>query len=455
MAVNAPNIEINPYQSTVPLVQVPAEQMGGGQPTKPLQGNYTKAGGKMAIGDALMKGFLQGHQVKEQRKYAQAQTELNVGQAMEQTAWKNYQDALVSGKSPEETKALYESYTGIYDKNTQNMQKYAVPEKKSKGGQQATGETKGEGGKKGKDDTQKPMSFGDRVKDFFAANPHLVPQLAVLTRKMGKNKPGPTPDTQANALNLAALQRKDQQDTQAISDQNVMASAHATEKDMTPEQKKIARAAMPEADRKKLEEAEARRDERINEQQEVKGKYRYWTNGTDTIPLREGEAPPPGSGYHLVTERQQTAPKGEEAFKADYIRQNGLDPKNIDPRVDKYIHDWWQWKQSQTTSTTSGATVDASGNRTTTGSTTRGVPEPKPPAGIAPIGAAGGQAQGGEKPGETPKTAGGMQPPPAKQASGKAPVAKGPMTPRPGAGGGTEEADAGGVCRCTEERCST
>ena len=444
MPVNAPPITVDPYTSTIPLVQVPPEAIGGGQPaTKPLQGNYTKAGGKMAIGDALMKGFLQGHALKEQKNYAQAQASLNAVQTGEQSAWKNYQDALTLGTAkPDKEDPLYKAYLEAHQRTTDVMSKYATPPKKTKGGaaQPSSGTTES-GGKNDKVAAQKPMSFGEKIKDFFAANPHLVPQLALLSRV--PNPPTMEPDTQANALKLSALQREDQQAAQAISDQNVIAVAYAREKDMTPDQKKVARAAMPETERKKLEEAEARRDERINEQQEVKGKYRYWTNGTDTIPLREGEAPPPGSGYHLVNERQQPVLKGEEAFKSDYIRQNGLDPKNMDPATDKYLHDWWQWKQAQTTSTTSGTTVDASGNRTTTGATTRGTPEPRPPAGTPPVGASAGQVQGGAQAGESPKTAGGLQPYP-KQATAKAPVARGSATAGPPMSGFPAQAAAPG-----------
>jgi len=420
-----------------------------------------RGAGIATIGDSLLRGFMAGHAQKEQRKYAQAQAGLNVAQMTEQTAWQNYQDALTQngGKENETTQGLYANYKDAVNRNTDLMKKYAEPEKKSKKSGQSGSTTSGK--TKGKDDTQKPQSFGEKVKNFFEANPTLVPKMAVLAREAaGVKPPGLSRegqvqnlDYQAKTLAVNSAKREEAQADQLISDQNVIAAANAAEKDMSPEQKKIARAAMKPEDRKKLEEAEARRDERINEARGKKGKENYWTNGTDTIALADGEVPPPGSGYHLVNERQQTAPKGEEAFVSEYVKKNGLDAANLDPATRVYLHDYWQYKNPQTTSTASETTVDEHGKRITSTGSTRGSKAPAPPPGVAAVEEAAPQG-GAPKGGMTPppksaapqaKTSGGIMARPGSTSKAAAPkAASGPMTATPGqvAGGKKTLTDA-------------
>lgn len=105
MAVENKQIEINPYTSTVPMVQMPVEQMeAGSRPAGPLPGQFGKKGtGALAIGDSLLKGFLQGHQIKEQRKYAEAQTTIAAADAASGAAYKKYQDALTAANGKQTT----------------------------------------------------------------------------------------------------------------------------------------------------------------------------------------------------------------------------------------------------------------------------------------------------------------------------------------------------------------
>jgi hypothetical protein len=106
-----------------------------------------------------------------------------------------------------------------------------------------------------------------------------------------------------------------------------------------------------------------------------------------------------------------------EAFTTNALKGWGIDantPPATKAAAEKFAHDWWGWRQAQTSSSTSGSTVDPQGNRTTTNATTRGAKEP--------------QAKDYGLP-DTFKMQQGIQPPPT--GSQQAPAASGGITKPP------------------------
>jgi len=293
-------IAIDPYQTTVPLVPLQVPQAADSAPRNSASppAYFGKSTGIATIGDSLLRGFLQGHAQKEARKYAQASAAINAGQAAEQSAYQTYQDSIVAGKSPDEQKALYDNYAGIYQKNTEAMQQFAVPEKKSKSKDGA--KPKGEG----KDKTQ-GQGFGGKIKDFMEANPHLVPQIAILTRSAGMKQPGLSPEGQAKQLELKAAQQ------QSATADEALATAQQKRKDMTyvsqfssltPEQVQ----ALPPEQQKELAAAKSR----LEMAGVDKGaKYQLFEDGAgNQVSIREGEPIP--TGYKLVN----TSKSGQKLF---------------------------------------------------------------------------------------------------------------------------------------------
>lgn len=170
MAVDTSKIQIDPYTSTVPLVQIPPEQM---QPAQPLAGQFGKKGTPaLAVGDALLKGFMEGHAQKEKANNAKAQATITAADSATQAAYEKYQDSLsqAGGKVDDPTaKAAYDAYLGIFNQAKEAKAQFVIPQKGDKG--QKSG---------GKDGKSKTTGFGN-IKEFFAANPHIIPQIALMT----------------------------------------------------------------------------------------------------------------------------------------------------------------------------------------------------------------------------------------------------------------------------------
>lgn len=158
-------------------------QIGTPPPAQPLQGQFGggRGSGKLAIGDSILKGFIQGHEAKAQKKAAQATATISAANAATEAAHQKYQDALVAANgdvnSPD-AKAAYAAYTDVFTKGKQAIAQFVIP-----------------------DDTQKkPKGAKDKIKgafssigEFMSANPHVVPQLALLS--MQPQKPGMTPES--------------------------------------------------------------------------------------------------------------------------------------------------------------------------------------------------------------------------------------------------------------------
>ena len=417
MAVNTPQIEINPYTSTVPLVQIPMEQIGNNQPSGPLPGRFDrKSTGPMAIGDALFKGFMKGHEVKEQRKNTQAQATIAAADSATEAAYQKYQDALsTSGGKVDDpgAKAAYEAYLGVFNQAKETKAKFVLPEKPQKG-------QKKEGGKDG----QKKLGFGG-IKDFFAANPHIVPQIALMA--MQPKPQGLTPRGQIEQLQLNDARRQDAEAQQKINDRNIIATyGKLTEQEIN---------ALPPEEKAKVTDKNnglAAAKARWNMDNPARGKYDTYVDQQGNYhSIPEGTTDIP-EGWRPYAKPTGSAPKGEEAFVAEYAQQHGIDLQNMPAATRKYLHDVWQYRNPQTTTTSSApAHLDAQGNQVPgSTSSTRGSAEPKPPAGVAAVDAEA--PQGGTQ--RLPSAQSGpLKAPPvkAKSASGKItspPTAKGKGT---------------------------
>lgn len=179
MPVNNDQLQINPYQSSVPVVQIPPEVIGNVQPSGPLQGQFAKKGtGALAIGDAILKGVLQGHAEKQKRKDAQAQATISAADAATEAAYQKYQDSLSQAggdvKSAD-AQAAYTAYLDVFNKGKEAKAQFVIPQKGDKG-QKSTG-----GSGQGKDKKKGGIPGFGGIKEFFEANPHIVPQIALMT----------------------------------------------------------------------------------------------------------------------------------------------------------------------------------------------------------------------------------------------------------------------------------
>ena len=195
MPVRQDPAQITPYTSTVPLLQIPPESIEQQtRPAAPLQGQFGghKGTAGLAIGDSLLKGFMLGHQQKEQRKYAEAQAGIGAAEAAEKSAWENYQNKLSSGEATKDAKdPYYTAYLAAHQSATDTMKKYTIPEKTKnapKEGSKKALKTDSDPVKSPDDKTGKPQSFAEKLKGVFAANPHLFPQIALAMRN--PNPPG-------------------------------------------------------------------------------------------------------------------------------------------------------------------------------------------------------------------------------------------------------------------------
>jgi hypothetical protein len=408
VAVETPQVEITPYTSTIPLVQMSPEAMAGSgvQPSPPLQGQFTKRStGALAIGDALVKGILQGHQVKEQRKNAEAQTTIAAADAASEAAFQKYQDAITAANGNQNdptAQAAYKSYQQIFDQGKQAKAKFVIPEKPQKGdkSQQKKG-LKGE-----------VKSGFSSIKDFFEANPHVVPQIALLT--MQPKPPGITPQNKLQTLETQREQQVLDEGQQKAANLKTYQDGYATFASLTQEE--IAN--LP-PDAKKNYDKWVGAKAALTPMRSGGTMYTYMVNGK---PVKLYPEDAYMMGASLYVPGQEPKPGTEGAFTLQALTKYGYQSEGeAPPELMKYIHDWWGWKQAQTTSATSGSTVDVHGNRTTTNNSTRAAQEPKPPSGFAPISA-------GQR---------GMQPPPnAPQAASPTGKLAAPPAP-PQAGGKT------------------
>lgn len=296
-------LKLNPYQSQVPLVQIPQQDLQPGGPL-PVQAGYMgKAGSAASIGDQILKGFLRGRNVAEQKKQQQAGYAIDLSQRNETEKWQTYQDALRTGqaKPGDETNQAYKDYLQAHDATSRTMEKVAIPKDKPKGQN---------GQKKKADDDNQPKSFGQKLKDFMEANPHFIPQLAITSRV--PNKPVMTADTeqakntltsqgqqielQGQAIEQGKL--KQQQDQLKIQDQKLLQQVDtlggidkvAADKNAPPELQAAARRAVSERLDKEGPDGQLR-DKLASDVQT--GNSKNWTPAMQQMAARLGYAEEP------------------------------------------------------------------------------------------------------------------------------------------------------------------
>lgn len=200
MSVNTPQLQIKPYESTVPTLQLPPDVVSGEtRPSGPLAGQFGKKGtGALAIGDAIFKGVMLGHAEKEKRKAEQAEATISAADKATDAAYSQYQDALTKAGgnvNDAKAKAAYDAYLGVFNQSKQAKAQFVIPDK-GKGGQKVGGQSK---------DGKKQGPLGG-IKEFFEANPHIVPQIALLA--MQPKAPGLSQEAKTQMLQDTALEQR-------------------------------------------------------------------------------------------------------------------------------------------------------------------------------------------------------------------------------------------------------
>lgn len=408
MPVQTPNIEINPYSSTVPTVQVPPQQFGQPEQGHPLQGQFKgHAAGAMAVGDSILKGFIAGHEYKAQKKTAEAQATLAAADAATSAAYQKYQDALstASGdvKNPQ-AQAAYGAYQEVFNKGKEAKAKFVIPqedEKKKKEPKGAKDKVKG---------------LFSNVGEFMQANPHIIPQIALMS--MQPNAPGLSPEGKKQQfeqereknilaegkIDLADAERK--QGAQKTYDQY----SGLSEEQMS---------ALPAAEQAKFQSAKnvlypPRTTGAAKLYTHADGKTQGWY-----IPGQE----PQGAQPSVSGAAGGTGKIGSESdYAARYARQNGISVADLTTQDLDYIKA--QIKHDQTLQSNASTTVHPGVDSTTTTSSRGPGAAPAPPRGRAGFGA--------------PSSPGVMTRPPAASArAATIPHAGGAITRPPAAGSST------------------
>lgn len=403
MPVERAPIQIDPYTSTVPTVQVPQQEFGNTQPAGPLPGFFggrNKSAGGLALGDSILKGFLQGHEAKAQKKAAQAQATLAAADAATSAAWQKYQDSLTSASgnvNDPGAKAAYEAYTGVFQKSKEAKAQFVIPEEPKKGA------TKGKDGK----DPKKTGLFSN-IGEWLSANPHVVPQLALLS--MQPNKPGASPDTQRAMQEQARVQQETAQgaiELQAAQRKHNAQKVYDQYSGLSSEQL----AALPPS-----QQAEFRSAQHVLNPPTTSGATKLYmlADGTkgwfhpDNVP--EGAQPvepPSASGGKIGSESD---------YATRYARENGIKPEQLTTADLDYVKERIAYDRARASST---STTTTPGIDSTTSTSSRGIgPAPTPPR---------GRTWGGDQPQAAAAPTGGLTRPPAARRAGS-------MTRPPAAG---------------------
>ena len=388
------SIRIDPYQSTVPLaplMQMPEQDLQ----SQPAPRIYSKATGVAEVADATMKGLLKGLQMKEEKKYKTAQAVMQAQDAGISAAKKNYEDllmtegAFVNGdpKNPNtKTQAAYAAWQTAVETAAKQRQAYAIPEK---GKKQAGTKTK-----KTADEGAPVAGFGASLKQYFERNPQIIPELAIIGMKAQVTPYGQmAPEQQAAKIQMDAMQR-DAVIQKATFDATEARKKYAGKSEADLEKMP----ATPNADgtpnktfKNALEEYRNSIEFLTPIRPSTKSRVVVSETNPDdyqTIP-EDAQIPRGYKPYEKPTSLTTTKPGTELDFTKNALAGYGVDDKTPPAKkaeLEKYLHDWWNWKQSQSSKSVATSTTDAAGNRTNTNQTTRGAAAPKPPAGFAPVG---------------------------------------------------------------------
>jgi hypothetical protein len=381
MPVQNDPLQISPYTSTVPLLQIPPQAIEQQtRPAGPLEGQFGghKGTGALAIGDSLLKGFMMGHQQKEAKKQAQAQATINAADAASEAAYTEYQNALTKAGGKQDdpaAQAAYQAYTTAFQAGKQAKSQFVMPDKTQKGKKNATDSDP----VKSPDDKKKKgaASAGfNNIKDFFAANPHIIPQIALIT--MQPKPPGLTPQAQVQNLELQTAQSQNQEQQQKVNDRNMLAMYGK----MTPEE--IAK--LPPEVQKQINDpqnglATARNRYAMENRDKTKPDW-FVDEAGNFHQIAVGEEPPPG------WKKYEKTPTNESQSNMYYdaaARAWGTTRDKLSVQQLEYVDAMRARSKAQSSGQTtySYSTTDTSGNRSTT---TRKVSDPiKTPAGVSPL----------------------------------------------------------------------
>ena len=406
MAVQNPDIPITPYTSTVPVVSIPPDVIQAQTtPAGPLQGEFGKKGtGALAIGDAILKGVMLGHQQKEQRKAQQAEATITAADKATEAAYSQYQDTLSqAGGNVNDPKAqaAYEAYKGVFNQAKQAKAAFVIPQKPQKG--QKNG---GQSGQSGQGKGKTPPGFGG-IKDFFEANPHIIPQIALMT--MQPKPPGQTQESKAASTQQAISDQTVAEGNLKLAEQKRTQDAQKTY-DLYSGLSEQQRATLPVDQQQAFQIAKnvlfpPRQTGTTREYVSPDGTQKAWA-----IPGEqpEGWQPTGGSG--------EAKPGTFGAYVSQYAKANGVTANDLSTEDYDYLRNRWQWDAAQNTAT---ATTIKPGidSTTTTANRTKGQP-PQPPQGRVAAGQAqGGMAQPPNAQGASTPRSGGMTPTPSGQPS--------------------------------------
>lgn len=403
MPVRQDPIQVTPYTSTVPLVQVPPDAMEQvSRPAGPLQGQFGRKGtGALAVGDAILKGFMAGHQAKEQRKQAEAQATINAADASTEAAYGQYQDALTKAGgnvNDPAAQAAYQSYVQTFQAGKEAKAKFVIPEKPQKG--QKAQQKKGEKG-------EKKTGFSN-FRDFFEANPHIVPQIALMT--MQPKPQGLAPQGQEAVQNLEATRLANQKNQTLLQNEQTYQNGFSAYAHLSPDEV----AALP-PDAKKGYEAWQNARAALTPMKYSGSVQKYKLPNGKIVPLYKEEAEQFYPDAELYIPGQEVKPGSDAELEQKYLQGIGKTFETASADELASATQYARTARQTGSTTTSTSTTDTSGNRTTT--TTR-TPTPgkfgPPPQSAAPKAKSGAGIT-------TPPSAGG----------GKA-SAKGGMTPPPG-----------------------
>lgn len=433
MAVESPQISIDPYRSQVPLVQIPQMDLQAAQTPGAI---YSKGGGIATMADGVMKGMLKGLQMKEEKKYKTAEAVMNAQDASISAADKNYQNLLITkGADSEETKAAWASKVALVNQAADQREAYAIPKKET-----GTKSQKKEQGAKDKA-AGIPVQggFGDHVKHFLSRNPQILPQLAIMGMRSQvdpKLYGQMTPELTQQKQQYDAAQR--QEANQKVTDAaTATRNKYAGKKNLTPEQQEEYDNAVAVLTPIAKTSAKTRVINEIGkpEIQHV---------------IRDDEDVPPGYEVHERPLAGSVPKEGTpQAFTTNALKGWGVNdktPPGMKAKYELFAKALWDHRAAQTTSTSSEhLDTDPVTNRrvavTTNSSNTRGAAMPKPqdfglPA-DTPLPGEDGLPQKKEsspKTDESPKPGGRMTAAPSSQAASPS-TGKGAMTPAPSRSG--------------------
>ena len=413
MPVQTPNIEVSPYTSTVPTVQVPQMQLGGETPTQPLQGQFGggRGSGKLAIGDSLLRGFLQGHEYKAQKKTAEAQATLAAGDAATQAAHQKYQDALVAASGnvdDPKAKAAYSAYTDVFTKVKAQKATLAIPQKPAKG-------------EKSKEKKGAVAGMFGNVKEFMEANPHIVPQLALMT--MQPQPEGMTPETKQAQLQQAKTQQALTEGNLEMVDTQRRQAAQKTY-DLYSGLSEEQQAALPAE-----QQAAFRSARNVLYPPTTTGTTKLYDLADGTRAWLHPDNVPPGAQPVMPASASGVGKLGSESdYLERYAKQNNISTNQLTTADLDYVRAQraYDTARSSQTSTTVRPGIDS----TTTNSSRTAGTAPPPPRGRQGFGVEAAPAGG------QPAPRGGMTPLPVAASPQPASTPRGGMTRPPAAGGG-------------------